>query len=248
MNNIFHQNFRIPCYDTDAGQLLKPVSFMNYAQEIANCHAAVLGFGYDDLIKTRTAWVLSRMHIKFSELPLWRDTVNLRTWHKGPEGLFYLRDFRMTDAEDKKELVVATTSWLVVNIDTRRLVRETLLDEDSICRDNAVSRPCGKLRIPSPEEQALTVSHRVSYSDIDLNGHANNAMYLLWAMDAVGCDVTLRRPLREMTVNFNHEIKAGETADLYLSSEISGNDMKYWVEGRIREQDGKSSFIAELVF
>ena len=53
MNNIFHQKFSIPCYDTDAAQLLKPVSFMNYAQEQANCHASVLGFGYDDMVTTR---------------------------------------------------------------------------------------------------------------------------------------------------------------------------------------------------
>ena len=40
----------IPCYDTDVSKLLKPSSFMNYAQEAANLHASVLGFGYDDMM------------------------------------------------------------------------------------------------------------------------------------------------------------------------------------------------------
>lgn len=248
MDNIFLQKLRIPCYDTDITQSMKPVSFMNYAQEIANCHATILGFGYDDLIRTRTAWVLSRMHIKFLELPKWRDNVNLRTWHKGPERLFYIRDYRLTDERDEKDLVVATTSWLVVNIDSRRLVRETLLDEESICRNDAITPSCDKIRIPSGIAQELHSSHTVSYSDLDMNGHANNAMYLVWAMDAAGCDVTLHRPLKELKINFNHEARAGQTVDLFLSRDSSGDSLVFWVEGRIRENDGVSSFIMEMTF
>ena len=71
MDNIFLQKLRIPCYDTDITQSMKPVSFMNYAQEIANCHATILGFGYDDLIRTRTA--------QFLDLAC--DLINTRTWY-----------------------------------------------------------------------------------------------------------------------------------------------------------------------
>lgn len=248
MEKSYHQNFNIPCYDTDAGQMLKPVSFMNYAQEIANCHASVLGFGYDDMILTRTAWVLSRMHIIFRELPKWRDNVNLRTWHKGPERLFYIRDYRMTDAEDKRELAVATTSWLVLNIDSRRLVREPLLDEGSICKEDAISPSCDKIRIPDGLVTDFATEHHISYSDIDLNGHANNAMYLLWSMDAVGNDVTLSRHLKEVKINFNHEAKAGNCVEIHVGKSAEGGDLRYWVEGRLRDAEDKSSFVAELLF
>ena len=246
MNNIYHQTLRIPCYDTDAAQLLKPVSFMNYAQEMANCHASILGFGYDDMIRTRTAWVLSRMHIKFLCHPKWRETVNLRTWHKGPEGLFYLRDFRMTDEQDKTDLAVATTSWLVVNMDTRRLTRDALLDEDSICREHALDTPCDKVRIPSQCAAEPASVHKVSYSDVDLNGHANNAMYVQWAMDAVSSDVTREKPLKELKINFNHEVMPDESVSLFRAS--AGDT--YYIEGKIPDGEGryKSSFCVELAF
>ena len=61
--NKYSQKFIIPCYFTDASWRLKPASFMDVAQEAANQHATVLGFGYDDLIASRTAWILSRMHV-----------------------------------------------------------------------------------------------------------------------------------------------------------------------------------------
>ena len=81
--NKFIQKHVIPCYQTDANWRLKPASFMDLAQEAANSHAAILGFGYDDLIQSRTAWILSRVNIHFIKAPLWRDEVTLTTWHKG---------------------------------------------------------------------------------------------------------------------------------------------------------------------
>ena len=101
MNEVYNegykycQDMRIPCYDTDAAFCLKPASFMDMAQEIAYWAAQALGFGYDDLQQHQTAWVLSRMHIRFESLPKWRDAVVLKTWHKGADGLFFLRDFHL---------------------------------------------------------------------------------------------------------------------------------------------------------
>ena len=104
----YTQNFHIPCYNTDAAWRLKPAAFMDLAQEAAGLHAVELGFGYEDLIKNNTAWILSRVNIKFVDTPLWRDDVTLTTWHKGANRLFFLRDFIMTD-KDGKERVKATT-------------------------------------------------------------------------------------------------------------------------------------------
>ena len=82
MMNKFRQEFHIPCYNTDMSWRLKPSSFMDLAQEAANLHAVILGFGYDDMIASKTAWVLSRMHVVFVDTPRWRDDVTLFTWHK----------------------------------------------------------------------------------------------------------------------------------------------------------------------
>ena len=56
MKDRYSQQIVIPCYQTDAAKLLKPASFMDMAQEAANRHADILGFGYDDLSRTRTLW------------------------------------------------------------------------------------------------------------------------------------------------------------------------------------------------
>lgn len=243
--NKYTQNLLIPCYQTDAAWRLKPASFMDLAQEAANLHANILGFGYDDLISSRTAWVLSRMHIEFADTPLWRDEVTLQTWHKGLNRLFFLRDFIMT-GKDGKVKVKATTSWLVLNLDTRRLVRDPkLLDEGTVCTENVLETPADKVQMPKDIEPEPVMEHIVAYSDVDINGHTNNAMYMQWTMDAAGYETSSRRPVKALTINFNHETKAGETVVLYRSCVEAEDGLHVFMEGKVED---RSAFCAEIIF
>ena len=242
---ILIQHHTIPCYQTDSRWRLKPASFMDLAQEAANTHAAILGFGYDDLISSRTAWILSRVNIHFLRTPLWRDEVTLSTWHKGLERLFFLRDFILTDKEGN-ECIKATSSWLVLNLDTRRLVRDPhLMDEGTTCSDNALEVPAGKVQMPKDIEASFVMDHIVSYSDVDLLGHTNNAMYMHWAMDAMDYSLVSDRQVRELTVNFNHETKAGETVRIYRAEVEREDGLHVFVEGKV---ENVSSFCVEFIF
>ena len=238
------QEYTIPCYDTDASGRLKPASFMNLAQEAAGQHAVYLGFGYDDLIATNTAWILSRVHIRFVDTPMWKDDVVLTTWHKGANRLFFVRDFRLTDKEGRTR-VEATTSWLVMNLETRRLVRDPQLREGSECLEDIIATPAGKVQMPKDVEPQLMFEHLVAYSDIDVNGHANNAMYMQWAMDAVDYDIASTRPVKEVTINFNHETKAGDVVALYKSIIKTEDGRRVYVEGKVGDT---SAFCVEIIF
>lgn len=235
----------IACYDTDAAWRLKPASFMNLAQEAAGRHAVYLGFGYDDLIKTNTAWILSRVHVEFPQTPQWREDITLTTWHKGFNRLFFLRDFILTDNEGR-ERVKATTSWLVMNLQTRKLVRNPELMEDgTICLDNVIETPAQKVQMPKDTEQQKVMEHIVSYSDIDTNGHTNNAMYMQWAMDAAGYETASTSPVKAFTINFNHETKPGDVVELFRATVEREDAKSIFVEGKV---DGNSAFCVEIIF
>ena len=239
------ENITIPCYDTDAAWRLKPSSFMNLAQEAAGRHAVHLGFGYDDLIKSNTAWILSRVHVEFTDTPKWREDITLTTWHKGLNRLFFLRDFLLSDAQGR-ERVKATTSWLVLNLETRRLVRDPKLIEDgTVCTDNVLEIPADKVTLPKDVEAEFVMEHVVAYSDVDTNGHTNNAMYMQWAMDAVDYQISSVRPVKEFTINFNHETKAGDKVSLFRVSEEREDGLHVYIEGRLPESQ---SFVVEIVF
>lgn len=241
----YTEKLTIPCYDTDASWRLKPTSFMNLAQEAAGRHAVYLGFGYDDLIVSNTAWILSRVHVEFIDTPKWREDMTLHTWHKGLNRLFFLRDFVLTDNEGN-ERVKATTSWLVLNLETRRLVRDPkLMEEGTVCTENALETPADKVQMPKDVVAEHVMEHVVAYSDIDTNGHTNNAMYMQWAMDAVGYETASSRPVKEFTINFNHETKSGEKVDIYRATLEKEDGLHVYVEGRLEDT---SSFVVEIVF
>jgi acyl-ACP thioesterase len=237
------QRLSVPCYDTDSACYLTPGAFMNMAQEIAYVSARSLGFGFDELAQFGTAWVLSRMHVEFPATPRWRDTVELQTWHKGFEGPFYVRDFRMLDA-DGNPAVLATSSWLIIDMETRRLLRrEHLADRlplDTECAESALPEACGKVVMPAGPLEEMA-EHRVSYSDVDLVGHANNARYVVWAMDCLDFEEVTTRRVRSLRINFNKEVYAGETVELFRAPVEGG----WVVEGRVGD---RSSFCVEILF
>lgn len=241
----YTEDHTIACYDTDASWRLKPASFMNLAQEAAGRHAVYLGFGYDDLIASNTAWILSRVHVQFVDTPLWREEITLNTWHKGLNRLFFLRDFILTDAKGR-ERVKATTSWLVMNLETRRLVRDPkLMEEGTVCKDDVIAVPADKVQMPKDVEATHVMDHRAAYSDVDTNGHVNNAMYMQWAMDAVDYEIASTKAVKWFTINFNHEIKPGQTVSLYKAIVEDGESRHVFVEGRV---EGVSAFCTEIVF
>lgn len=239
---------RVPSFDVDMSSTLKPASFLNYAQEAANIHADVIGVGYDSMHITRKGWVLARMHVIFHHLPKWRENVNVQSWHKGASGFQFLRDFVVYDKEGSERLISATSSWLVIDIDTRRLSKfPELVDDDSKCiKEDAIASQAPKIVMPKEAEPQCVAVRDVAYSDLDMLGHVNNVKYTEWAMNAIELDVTTGRHLKELIINFNNEVKPGDKVELYRHSESGeGDTLIYYIEGRV---NGKSSFIEKLVF
>ena len=120
-----------------------------------------------------------------------------------------------------------------------------LMEEGTVCSDNVLETPADKVQMPKDAVQELVLEHTVAYSDIDTNGHTNNAMYMQWAMDAVGYEITSVRPVKEFTINFNHETKAGDKVSIYRSIVEREDGLHVFIEGRLPEA---SSFIVEIIF
>jgi len=231
---------------TDARGYMKPAAFLNFTQEIACKHADVLGFGFDTLREENVAWILSRMHIKFNGYPRWKDYITVNTWHKWQERLFYLRDFSVKDSQGN-DMILATTSWLLMNLETRRISRH--LSAEIYNNDNsnsAIEQPCDKVVIPAGLESELVCEHRVSYSDLDVNQHTNNVMYIVWAMDAVDSEISTKISLKELKINYNHETKLGDVINIYRTCVKEGDSIKCFIEGKFA--DGTSSFVTEFIF
>ena len=206
----------VSCYEADSNHNFRPTAMLDLMQEAAGRDASVLGFGYDEMISENTAWVLSRTRVCFHKCPKWRDSVVLKTWHKGANRIFYLRDFLLESPEGEL-LISATTSWLIIDLATRRMVRNTTLAEnfDNSEMGDAIEEQAGKVMLPKGLEPELVHTHKVVWSDIDTNGHVNNVKYAVWALDAVDYDILKEKSLKEMLINYDTEVMRDQTVELY---------------------------------
>ena len=243
MSKTFSKDYTITCYEADANQLMRPTAMLDLMQEAANVNASTLGFGYDEMINSNTAWVLSRTHVKFINTPKWRDEVNLKTWHKGVSKLFYLRDFILSDKEGNP-LVLATTSWLIIDMNTRRLVRNSDLALSDTAMD-AIAEPADKVVVPVDVEPELVRKHPITWSEIDTNGHVNNVKYVVWAIDAVKPEDIKARPLKELLINYDAEVMPGDVVKISRVRQETEEGIVYYITGKVAD---KQNFAVKLVF
>lgn len=243
MSKTFSKDYTITCYEADANQLMRPTAMLDLMQEAANINASTLGFGYDEMINSNTAWVLSRTHVKFLNTPKWRDEVNLKTWHKGVSKLFYLRDFILSDKEGNP-LVLATTSWLIIDMNTRRLVRNSDLALNDTAMD-AIAEPADKVVVPVDIEPELVRKHPITWSEIDTNGHVNNVKYVVWAIDAVKPEDIKARPLKELLINYDAEVMPGDVVKISRVRQETEEGIIYYITGKVAD---KQNFCVKLIF
>ena len=243
MSKTFSKDYTITCYEADANKLMRPTAMLDLMQEAAGINATTLGFGYDEMMNSNTAWVLSRINVKFINTPKWREEVNLKTWHKGMSKLFYLRDFILSDKEDNP-MVLATTSWLIIDMNTRRLVRNSDLALNDTAMD-AIATPADKVVIPVDVEPELVRKHPVTWSEIDTNGHVNNVKYAVWAIDAVKPEDIKEKPLKELLINYDAEVMPGDVVKISRVRQETEEGIVYYITGKVAD---KQNFAVKLVF
>ena len=236
----------VSCYEADSNHNFRPTAMLDLMQEAAGRDASVLGFGYDEMISENTAWVLSRTRVCFHKCPKWRDSVVLKTWHKGANRIFYLRDFLLESPEGEL-LISATTSWLIIDLATRRMVRNTTLAEnfDNSEMGDAIEEQAGKVMLPKGLERELVHTHKVVWSDIDTNGHVNNVKYAVWALDAVDYDILKEKSLKEMLINYDTEVMRDQTVELYRVVAQEEESTVVYIVGKV---EGKSCFSIKMNF
>lgn len=204
MDKIYTKKFKIHTYEVDFRTKALPLSLLNYLQDAAGDHAALLGFSLPDLMPKDLTWMLSRYHIKVSRYPGLDESIVVSTWPSGKQGIFALRDFEAAD--EKGELIIAaTSSWVLWNVKTKKPARleENLpgrfaLEKRAIPDDFSPLPPC------SPSDREL--SFRVGMQDIDFNNHVNHAVYIQWALETVPEDVL--RTARPMDIEADYKGEA----------------------------------------
>ncbi|MCL2629193.1 MAG: thioesterase [Alphaproteobacteria bacterium] len=196
---------RLSAYQMDPTGSLRPLMLMNELQAAADIHAEEIGLGVSFCRENSLAWVALFFHVDIPKMPNASNDIVIETWPSSREGgLRAIRDFLITDAQTGEVLVRATSQWVMIDMMTRRPVAfaERIPNLVEI-NERALDLPFEKFPDFDPNSSQI-VARR--YDDYDLNQHVNNAVYAVWATEALGVEFRGKHRLRGISLNFKREI------------------------------------------
>jgi acyl-ACP thioesterase len=226
--NQYQKEYKIPVYEIGANGKINPYSLFNYFQDIASEQAEKLGFGKEDLMKDNHFWVLSRMAANIDLWPGWEELIIVRTWPRGTDGIFAIRDYEAS-YPDGRIISSATSSWLIVDITSRRVQRpDYVLTKYNSGTEvkSAMGRNAVKLEKPGLNGKK-SLPFRVRHSDLDINLHTNNAMYIKWITDNYDLDFRMNNIPVSFEINYLSESRWDDEIFL-ISSPGENNDGNYF--------------------
>ncbi len=209
------------------------VSVCNWLQEAASINAEELKFSKTNFEAAgeNISWMLARLRVRMERFPKWGEKVSVLTFPRGGRRIVAYRDF-VLKGEGGEEIGVATSEWMLIDLDSRRLVA---IPEAVFAAANTVRTPAfgeeapAKPRWDCRECASDALQFRARRGDIDLNGHVNNVHYIEWLMEGRPESAP---PCREIDIVFKSETLAGdevrvesvETADGEFIHRVSASD------------------------
>ncbi|MDC0708311.1 thioesterase [Stigmatella sp. ncwal1] len=172
-------------YEVDAALELKPLTYMNWLQEIAWEAAAAGGVPPQWFLPRNIAPVFSVSRFEKEHPIRYGDRIIARTWFSLMEGPLAHREFELRRAKDSKVVLHGRTDIVLVDLGTRaptpwgELVERFKPNGESFYKNfqpPAVT--------PAVDPVSFQVKRPVQPEEIDMARHVNNGFYLRWMTDA----------------------------------------------------------------
>jgi acyl-ACP thioesterase len=237
--DIERKTFAVAFTDVDQSDRLKLSTTCDYFQEAAINHAENLGVGREAMAQAKEVWILSRLSVLIERRPKYRETVTVRSWPRGSDRLFAIRDYDILDENDKP-IIRGRSGWLIVDIERHKPLRPQ--EKVSKLPLNAGLDALPSLANVSQREGLERAGERTPfYSDLDYNGHVNNSRYVQWIQDVTEPDLLEKADSIRFNISYTSETRFRETTELWTAPIEDG----FAYEGR---RNGGTVFRAELVF
>ena len=204
----YKTSYKVRIADANEQAKLKIPSLFEMLQEVATEHAQKLGVDFSALAPKGLGWALAKLSIEINKLPSWNERVHITTWPSVRERIATYREFCAKDANEQI-LFTARSQWILFDINTRRIVRLEQLHDWNLCNEFANDEKFDE-PLQRPKNNVFTTECNVRNNDIDLNGHVNNSIYVVWAMQSLSTDFLEKRIPQKIKINFLEEVKLGQ--------------------------------------
>lgn len=217
--------YRVLPQDLDGRRHFRAVAMERVLMNTAGRAANDRNFGTFKLMDAGgVSWILLKMAFEMERMPAEDEQISISTWVEKVNSLLTSRNFEI-HAADGTVIGTATSEWAILNLETRRPVN-IMTDTSIVECATGVTVPAampGRLTPIAPEEAAAMHTIKVSYSDIDYNGHTNSVQYLQWMLDVCPIEKLYDREIARMEIVYAHEVFYGETVNVYYKDAEDGS-------------------------
>ncbi len=232
--NFYENNYYLRTSDFNMENNINPAAVLDLFQDAAGKHASILGVGMDELEKKNLTWVVMRTKFQILKNPELHSTVKIKTWPEKPQRAIFQRDYEIYSGDEL--IIKGTSEWVLLDKTTNKMVpaqgvypemeyltKKTFPEKLTKFADFESADICGK-----------TVAE---YTDIDANGHVNNAKYANYVMNV------LKKPevIDTFQIHYHREVKCGEELDI----QIKNTDEGYIAKAL---ENGESMFSCKILF
>ncbi|XP_052200077.1 palmitoyl-acyl carrier protein thioesterase, chloroplastic-like [Diospyros lotus] len=229
---VFRQNFSIRSYEIGADRTASIETVLNHLQETALNHvksAGLLGDGFGstpEMCKRNLIWVVTKMQVVVDRYPTWGDVVQVDTWvaASGKNGM--RRDWLLRDRKTGDVITRASSVWVMMNKETRRLSKipdEVRGEIGSYFVDSPPVVEEDSRKLPKLDESRADYVHtglKPRWSDLDVNQHVNNVKYIGWLIESAPLQILENHELSSMTLEYRRE--CGRDSVLQSLTAVSG--------------------------
>jgi len=206
--------YKVFSYHADHTRHMNLVSLAKFLQETAGEHAEDLGIGYSKFKQMKIAWVLYKQVVKMKCWPVWGDEIKVKTWPSAVDKLICYREFEIYNSSDQL-IGQISTSWLVINLETRRPVRILKYYNFPGTDFKKVIFPdMIRTKMILENETSSCRKYQVQLQDIDVNNHVNNTSYINWALNHYNPDFIMDHQLGEIEMQFQKEAFFGDEIEI----------------------------------
>lgn len=228
---FFEERFKIRASEIGPDHQATLPAICNLLQEIAGNHARELSFDITDLQKEKLTWVLYQLHVKMDRFPEWRETITIKTWPSGGDGVRAYRDFLILDEADR--IIGRSLSyWLILDMNNRRPHRipKAILERVPQNTDHVLA--VTKEDFAEIKQSEVNQQFNVRKTDLDLNNHVNNVRYIEWTLSSL----PKNKSTTEINIKFLAESLFGDTV-IVTSGTIGKDQDQTNVYKLTREED-----------
>lgn len=219
MEAIYRKEFTVGQDAVDRFGRLRLSRLLLMAQQVAGEHSSTMGLTYEELARRGLFWAVIRNRVQISRLPREGETVHTQTWPMPTTRTAYPRSTVAYDSEGN-ELFRTVSLWILMSFDSREMV---LPGKSGVTVEGTLRG----LELAAPRALAVKplnnqLERTVRFTDLDRNGHMNNARYLDWIDDLLPSSFHQDHSVADVTMCYINEAREGQPLSVGWDTDVDG--------------------------